>query len=83
MVNHIKRESTMTCPECGHRKSEMMPEDACEWFINANRAGHFSDQEPEIAVCFSATVTCHVHRFSKVMAVVERMCLHSSQQALQ
>lgn len=24
-------ESTITCPECGHRKSETMPTDACWW----------------------------------------------------
>ncbi len=25
-------ESQVTCPECGYRKSEMMPTDACQWF---------------------------------------------------
>jgi len=25
-------ESTITCPECGHNKKEMMPTDACQWF---------------------------------------------------
>ncbi len=24
--------STLTCPECGHVKSEEMPTDACQWF---------------------------------------------------
>lgn len=24
--------STLTCPECGHVKSETMPTNACQWF---------------------------------------------------
>jgi len=24
--------STLTCPSCGHRKEEVMPTDACQWF---------------------------------------------------
>lgn len=25
-------ESTITCPECGHKKNEIMPTDACQYF---------------------------------------------------
>ena len=25
-------ESTITCPECGHQRTEVMPTDACQWF---------------------------------------------------
>lgn len=25
-------ESTLTCPQCGHTKREVMPADACQWF---------------------------------------------------
>jgi hypothetical protein len=25
-------QSTLTCPQCGHVKSETMPTDACQWF---------------------------------------------------
>jgi hypothetical protein len=28
----IKLESTLACPACGHRKTETMPTDACQWF---------------------------------------------------
>ncbi len=24
--------STLTCPNCGHAKTEIMPTDACQWF---------------------------------------------------
>lgn len=26
--------STITCPECGHRKTETMPTDACQYFYD-------------------------------------------------
>ncbi len=25
-------QSTLTCPHCGHEKTETMPQDACQWF---------------------------------------------------
>ena len=25
-------ESAITCPECGHKETEIMPTDACQWF---------------------------------------------------
>jgi len=25
-------ESTLTCPHCGHRKTEIMPTDACQYY---------------------------------------------------
>ena len=25
-------QSTLTCPHCGHKKAETMPDDACQWF---------------------------------------------------
>lgn len=26
--------STVTCPECGHRKTDIMPTDACQFFYD-------------------------------------------------
>lgn len=28
----LNLESTLTCPVCGHVKTERMPQDACQWF---------------------------------------------------
>ncbi len=28
----IVLQSTLTCPGCGHRKEELTPADACQWF---------------------------------------------------
>ena len=30
-------ESTLTCPECGHVKTETMPVDACQWFYECEQ----------------------------------------------
>ena len=30
----IELESTITCPHCGHKKTETMPTNACEYFYH-------------------------------------------------
>jgi hypothetical protein len=30
-------ESTVTCPQCGHRKTEQMPMDACQYFFKCEQ----------------------------------------------
>lgn len=32
-------ESTITCPLCGHRATETMPEDACQFFYRCTGCG--------------------------------------------
>ncbi|WP_246814019.1 GDCCVxC domain-containing (seleno)protein [Ferrimonas balearica] len=29
-------ESTITCPECGHKADEQMPTNACQWFYECH-----------------------------------------------
>lgn len=36
-MSAIITESTLTCPYCGHAKTERMPEDACQWFYECER----------------------------------------------
>ena len=31
--------STITCPHCGHRETETMPTDACQWFYECKGCG--------------------------------------------
>ena len=31
-MTEFQSHSTLTCPECGHRKTEEMPTDACQFF---------------------------------------------------
>ena len=35
----IALESTITCPACGHQKTEMMPTDACWFFYQCSGCG--------------------------------------------
>lgn len=32
MISNVILLSELTCPECGHKKVETMPTDACQWF---------------------------------------------------
>jgi hypothetical protein len=32
-------ESTLTCPACGHKKTETMPTDACQYFYDCTGCG--------------------------------------------
>ena len=34
MSKEVLLESKITCPECGHRETEIMPTDACLWFYD-------------------------------------------------
>ncbi len=35
----VERESTITCPSCGHRQTETMPVDACQFFYDCKECG--------------------------------------------
>jgi len=39
-------ESTLTCPECGHKKMETMPSDACQWFYECESCHALLKPEP-------------------------------------
>ena len=34
-----ERQSTITCPECGHTEPETMPTDACQYFYDCKGCG--------------------------------------------
>lgn len=35
----VQLESTITCPHCGHQKSETMPTDSCQFFYQCENCG--------------------------------------------
>lgn len=37
MTAEIILKSTITCPECGHKKEEAMPTDACQYFYDCEK----------------------------------------------
>ena len=32
-------QAAVTCPQCGHKKTETMPTDACQWFYECTSCG--------------------------------------------
>ena len=39
MHTEVKLQSEITCPECGHRETETMPTDACQWYYECKGCG--------------------------------------------
>lgn len=39
MSKEIIYDSVITCPECGHKETETMPTDACQWFYECKNCG--------------------------------------------
>ena len=39
MKKEVIPQSTLTCPECGHQESEIMPVDNCQWFYECKACG--------------------------------------------
>jgi hypothetical protein len=42
----VETNSTITCPECGHRASEQMPTDACQYFYDCAGCGALLKPKP-------------------------------------
>lgn len=52
--------SVLTCPECGAKASEKMPQDACQWFYQCKRCGEVLRPKPGdcCVFCSYGTVPC-------------------------
>lgn len=59
-MTSILLESTLTCPQCGHMATEMMPTDACIWFYDCLGCGTKLRPEPGdcCVFCSYADVPC-------------------------
>jgi hypothetical protein len=53
-------ESTLTCPVCGHVKTETMPTDACQWYYACEACGTLLKPRPGdcCAYCSYGSVPC-------------------------
>jgi hypothetical protein len=53
-------ESTLTCPECGHRKQETMPVDACQFYYECSGCGALLRPKPGdcCVFCSYGSVKC-------------------------
>ncbi|MCW8904128.1 GDCCVxC domain-containing (seleno)protein [Sedimenticola sp.] len=56
----MKTESVITCPACGHRKTERMPTDACQWFYECEGCRRLLRPLPEdcCIFCSYGSVVC-------------------------
>ncbi len=60
MSEAIILESEISCPECGHRETETMPMDACQWFYDCKACGALlKPKKGDCCVfCSYGTVAC-------------------------
>jgi len=56
----VELRSTITCPECGHRQTETMPTNACQWFYECKGCGAVLRPKPRTCCVFCSwgTVPC-------------------------
>lgn len=56
----IELKSTLTCPECGHRVTNSMPTDACQYFFDCPGCGKLLKPLPGgcCVYCSYGTVPC-------------------------
>jgi len=52
--------STITCPACGHKKNEVMPADACQYFYDCEKCSTVLKPKPGdcCVFCSYGTVKC-------------------------
>ena len=60
MSEAIILESVISCPECGHRETENMPTDACQWYYDCKACGALlKPKKGDCCVfCSYGTVAC-------------------------
>lgn len=60
MSQKVILESTLTCPVCGHRTTESMPQDACQWYYECERCNSLLKPKPGdcCVFCSYGTVPC-------------------------
>lgn len=60
MTDKTKMASVLTCPECGHKKEEQMPTDACQYFYECEQCQTVLKPKPGdcCVYCSYGTVAC-------------------------
>lgn len=59
-MSDIVLDATLTCPECGHARTERMPTDACQWFYECHQCATLLKPKPGdcCVFCSYADVPC-------------------------
>lgn len=60
MKDSIELQSTISCPDCGHRETEIMPVDACQWYYECKGCGVLLKPKPGdcCVFCSYGTIPC-------------------------
>lgn len=60
MNTNIIFQSTITCPECGYKKEETMPEDSCQFFYECENCKAILKPKPNdcCVFCSYGSVPC-------------------------
>jgi uncharacterized Zn finger protein len=70
MSIQITLESEITCPKCGHKKTEVMPTDACQWYYECESCHALLKPKTGDCCYFALMAQSHVHRSRKTNLVV-------------
>ncbi|WP_457280935.1 GDCCVxC domain-containing (seleno)protein [Polaromonas sp. P5_D5] len=56
----VTLDSALTCPSCGHKKTEQMPENACQWFYECEQCHTVLNPKPGdcCVFCSYGTMPC-------------------------
>ncbi len=59
-MSEISLQTVITCPECGHKTAETMPEDACQFFYDCKNCGAILKPQPGdcCVYCSYGSVKC-------------------------
>ena len=59
-MSEVDLHSVLTCPSCGHRETELMPLDACQWFYECKQCRQVLSPKPGdcCVFCSFGTVPC-------------------------
>ncbi|WP_449843656.1 GDCCVxC domain-containing (seleno)protein [Microbulbifer hainanensis] len=59
-MSEVQLHSEITCPHCGHKKTETMPTDACQWFYECERCHSLLEPRPGdcCVFCSYGSVPC-------------------------
>ncbi len=60
MEKEIRLKTVLSCPECGYKKEEVMPTDACQYFYKCESCGKMLKPLPGdcCVFCSYGTVPC-------------------------
>ena len=60
MQNELILKSAITCPECGSKKIQDMPTNACQWYYECEECHHLLKPKPGdcCVYCSYGTVAC-------------------------